>query len=97
MPKYSLNKTNAAYLTIEIDGKNYNIPLAKALKVKEVRKLMKIDKLGDSEQFDFMADFLARYMGEKIVDEMTVADLQQIMNLWTKANNEADGLDLGES
>ena len=97
MPKYTLTTKNAAYLTIEINGKNYDIPLAKTLKVKEVKKLMRIEKLGDAEQFELMADFLGQFLGDKLVDDMTVADVQEIYLLWNRANSEADGLTLGES
>lgn len=97
MPKHSLTKKNEAYLTIEIDGKEYNIPLAKTLKVKEVRQLIKISKLEEMDQYDFMIEFLARYMGEDIVDEMTTGDVIEIFNLWKKANTDAEDLELGES
>lgn len=97
MPKHSLTKKDEAYLTIEIDGKEYNIPLAKTLKVKEVRQLIKISKLEEMDQYDFMIEFLARYMGEKIVDEMTTGDVIEIFNLWKKANTDAEDLELGES
>lgn len=97
MPKHSLTKKNEAYLTIEIDGKEYNIPLAKTLKVKEVRQLIKISKLEEMDQYDFMIEFLARYMGEEIVDEMTTGDVIEIFNLWKKANTDAEDLELGES
>ena len=97
MPKHSLTKKGEAYLTIEIDGKEYNIPLAKTLKVKEVRQLIKISKLEEMDQYDFMIEFLARYMGEDIVDEMTTGDVIEIFNLWKKANTDAEDLELGES
>lgn len=97
MPKHSLTKKDEAYLTIEIDGKEYNIPLAKTLKVKEVRQLIKISKLEEMDQYDFMIEFLARYMGEEIVDEMTTGDVIEIFNLWKKANTDAEDLELGES
>ena len=97
MPKHSLTKKDEAYLTIEIDGKEYNVPLATTLKVKEVRQLIKISKLEEMDQYDFMIEFLARYMGEEIVDEMTTGDVIEIFNLWKKANTDAEDLELGES
>ena len=97
MPKYSLTKKNEAYLTIEIDGKCYNIPLAKTMKVKEVRKITKLKKLENDEAFDFMCEFLGRYMGEELVDEMTAGDVEEVFDLWKKANDEVEGVTLGES
>lgn len=95
MPK--LNKQNKAYLTIEIDGKTYQIPLARSLKVKEVRKLMRADKLNEADQFDLMYDFMASYLGAEVVDDMTEGDLEQLFTLWTRANNEVGEVSLGES
>lgn len=94
MPK--LTKKDEAYLNIEIDNKTYKIPLSRSLKIKEVRKLMKTTKLDGSEQFDFMVEFFGRYLGEEIVEELTTGDLIEIINLWKKANEEVEGLDLGE-
>lgn len=96
MPKYSLEKKDAAFLTLEIDGKTYNIPLVKSMKVKEARQLLKITKMEESDQVDYLAEFLGRYMGEKIVDEMTFADMFEIFKLWLRGNEEAGGLSLGE-
>ena len=97
MPKYSLTQKNKSYLTLEIEGKTYNIPLANAMKVKEVRKLMKITKLDDNEQLDLMFDFLSEHMGAEVVDEMLTEDVKEIFELWGKANAQAEGLTLGES
>lgn len=97
MPKHSLSKKNEAYLTIEIDGREYNIPLAKTMKVKEVRKIFKIKNLNDAEAFDFMCEFLSRYLGEELVDEMTTGDISEVFDFWKKANDEVEGVTLGES
>lgn len=97
MPNYQLRKKDAAYLTLEIDGKTYNLPLAKTLKIKELRKLMKITKLDQDEQFDAMCDFLGKHMGDEMVDEMIAEDVLEVFTLWKRANEEVDGLTLGES
>ena len=95
MPK--LTKKDAAYLSVEIDGKTYQIPLSRSLKIKEVRKLMKISKLEDGDQFDFMVEFFGKYLGADIVDELTTADLLELIKLWKTANEEVDEISLGES
>lgn len=95
MPK--LKKQDRAFLSVEIDGKTYQIPLARSLKVKEVRKLMKADKLSESDQFDLMYDFMSSYVGSEVIDEMTEGDLEQLFTLWTKANSEVGEVSLGES
>lgn len=96
MPKYSLTTKDSAYLTIEIGGKDYNIPLAKKLKVKEIRKLKDALKLPEDEQLDFIIDFLGNYLGAELVDDLTMEDLTEVFQYWIQANNEADGLKLGE-
>ena len=81
---------------VTIDGKSYDIPLVNTMKVKEARQLLKVTKMEDSEQVDYLAEFLGRYMGPEIVDEMTFADMFEVFKLWLKANEEAGGLSLGE-
>jgi len=95
MPKYSLTKKDRAFLTLEIEGKTYNLPLVNTLKFKEVRKLMKITKLPEDEMLDTMGDFLEKYMGD-IVNEMTLADVKEIFTIWSKANN-GEETETGES
>lgn len=97
MPKYSISKKDKSYLTIEFDGKTYNIPLATTLKLKEVRKFMKLGKKSEEDQLDFLIDFFGNYLGEGVIDEMTIPDIQELFTLWGKANEEAGGPALGES
>ena len=98
MPNYSLSKSNGAYLNLEIDKKTYKIPLANSLKLKELRKLLKANKLeNEEEQLDFLTDFFGKYLGEDTVSELTLSQIWELFSLWKKANEEAGGLSLGES
>jgi hypothetical protein len=97
MPKYSLTKKDKAYLTIEIEGKNYDIPLANTLTVKEARNLIKLDKKSEDEQVDFIFGFFSKYLGEDVVENLVLGDLYELFTLWGKANAEVGGLTLGES
>lgn len=97
MPVNALTKKPGKFLTVEIEGKKYNIPLASSLKVKEIRKLLKLKKLSEDEQFDFMIDFFSKYLGEELVDELTSEDLTELFTLWNKANEQAGGMTTGES
>ena len=102
MPKYSFTEKDKRYLTLEMDdGKTYDIPLAGSMKIKELRKLIHIGKLPEEEQFDLQCSFLAKYMGEAVVDELTQNDLDSIYKLWISASNgklkEDGGPGLGES
>lgn len=99
MPKYSLKKKDAAFLTLEIDGAEYNIPLVTSMKIKEARKLLKIMKMNEdqiAEMVDELTEFLGKYMGEEFVEDMTFVDMIEVFNLWKKANEQVGGLSLGE-
>lgn len=101
MPKYSYTEKDKRYLSLEINGKTYDLPLAGSMKVKELRKLVHIGKLPEEEQFDLQIDFLAKYMGEAIVEDMTQDDITTIYQLWINASNgrlqEDEDITLGES
>lgn len=97
MPKYELTKKKNAYLTLEIEGKNYNIPLISTLKMKEVKRLLKVINSDESDQIEGIADFLSDYMGEEIVDDMTIEDIKEVFDIWKEANDKEGGPALGES
>lgn len=99
MPKYSLKKKDAAFLTLEIDGAEYYIPLVTSMKIKEARKLLKIMKMDEAqidEMVDELTEFLGKYMGKEFVEDMTFVDMIEVFNLWKKANEQVGGLSLGE-
>ena len=99
MPKYSLKKKDAAFLTLAIDGAEYNIPLVTSMKIKEARKLLKIMQMNEdqiAEMVDELTEFLGKYMGEEFVEDMTFVDMIEVFNLWKKANEQVGGLSLGE-
>lgn len=101
MPNYSFAEKDKRYLTLTMsDGNTYDLPLAGSMKVKDLRKLLKMTKLPEDEQFEVQVQFLAQYMGENTVDELTSDELRDIYQLWVKASNgnlEEDGRTLGES
>ena len=97
MPNYQLTQKDAKYLTLEINGTNYNIPFASTLKNKDIRKIMDIMQGQQNEQYGQICDFLAQYMTAELVDDLTMADTLEIFNVWVKANSTADGISLGES
>lgn len=79
-------------LKVDIGGKIYSIPLGTSLKVKEYRKLKKI---GNDEEGMF--DFLAKYLGKEVVEDLSIQDITTIFNAWAEATKEASGMSLGES
>ena len=60
-------------------------------------KLMKIEKLSESEQMDVIIDFFSDYIGEELLDDMEYETLSDIYELWLNANSRAEGLTMGES
>jgi hypothetical protein len=97
MPK-ELKKTDKQYLNVTIEGKDYKIPLSRSLKIKEVRKLISITKMDDSiEQIDLMAEFFGAHIGADVVDDLTTAELTELMELWEQASEEVGEIELGES
>lgn len=99
MPNYKIpNRVDDGFMTIELtNGDKITIPLCKRLKIKKIKKLMKLSKLPEEEQMGVIIEFFSDYIGEDILDEMEFETLSDIYELWLQANNEADGLTMGES
>ncbi len=93
---YQLTPKDAKYLTLEIEGKQYNIPLANSLKIKKIRAVMKITKLPDEDQIEPMVEFFAEYIPQEILDEMLMDDLLEIIHMWKQACEAVSGLTVGE-
>lgn len=82
-----LNKKRVEVLKVEIEGKVYSIPLGTSLKRKELAKLDKQDEV---------IKFFEKYLTKAVVDELTMGDLKQIIEAWSKATQEASGIKLGK-
>lgn len=99
MPKLNLNdykkpKEVEDVLEVTIGDGIYNIPLGNILPVKEYKALRKAQKAEDE---DAISEFLARYLGEEVVDTLTMEQLTAIYDAWGKATLEACGQTTGES
>ena len=88
MPELTINRKEIEVLTVNIEGKSYNIPLGTSLKRKEIAKLNK-----ESEVLKFFED----HLGKELMDDLSIGELKQIVEAWTKATQEASGVTLGES
>lgn len=88
MPELTLNRKEIEVLTVNIEGKSYNIPLGTSLKRKEIAKLNK-----ESEVLKFFEE----HLGKELMDDLSIGELKQIVEAWTKATQEASGVNLGES
>ena len=88
MAKISLNNKPIEVLDIEIGDKTYKIPLGSSLPLKKAKAIK------DEES---VMEFLREYMPEAVVDNLTIAQLAQIMNAWSEETKKASGISLGES
>lgn len=81
------SKSHADYFHLDIDGKEYKIPLISAFKVKEAKKIQEMD----------IDAFIEMYVPKKVVDELYPEDLTAIIEEWRKASEEKAGATVGES
>lgn len=75
-------------LTIEYKGKAYDIPLANAMKRKDLKKLK------DEDSVEAM---FAKYIPQNVLDDMSPDEYRQLAEAWTGESQRASGTDLGES
>ena len=88
MAKISLNDKPIEVLDIEIGDKTYKIPLGSSLPLKKAKAI---------KDEDSVMEFLRDYMPEEVVENLTIAQLAQIMNVWSEETKKASGISLGES
>lgn len=79
--------------TVEIEGKKYKIPNAKKLKRGDLKLLNSIE----SGNTDVLFDFLGKYIGQDVADELTIAELEAIYMAWSQFIKDSQGASLGES
>ena len=79
--------------TVEIEGKKYKIPNAKKLKRGDFKLLNSIE----SGNTDVLFDFLGKYIGQDVADELTIAELEAIYMAWSQIIKDSQGASLGES
>ncbi len=81
-------------LVVNIGEESYSIPLAGSLPFMDAVKLRKLDK---EERFDFIIDFIQKYIPEQIFATLTADMVAQIFNAWSEASKESQGATPGES
>ena len=81
-------------LVVNIGEESYSIPLAGSLPFMDAVKLRKLDK---EERFDFVIDFIQKYIPEQIFATLTADMVVQIFNAWSEASKESQGATPGES
>jgi len=80
-------KWNTEVIKVKIEEKEYSIPLASSLKVKEIKALMKLTKKDQEEPLDGFVEFFKNYIPESVLEELPMSALNQIINAWSSANN----------
>lgn len=90
MPKELNLNTDKEVLVAKIFDKEYSIPLASSLKVKEVKSIMALTKLEDDEKLDGFIEFFKNYIPEEVIEELPMKSLTELMNAWSGSS------DLGE-
>ena len=85
-------KWNTEVIKVKIEGKEYSIPLASSLKVKEVKTLIKLTKKDQDEQLDGFVEFFKNYIPEDVLENLPMTALNQLIDAWSSANG-----DLGKS
>lgn len=87
MPKELNLNTDKEVLVVKIFDKEYSIPLASSLKVKEVKAIMALTKLEDDEKLNGFIDFFKNYIPEDVIEELPMSSLTQLMNAWSGSSN----------
>jgi hypothetical protein len=86
--KFKLNgKQTTNTLSVEIGSKVYSVPLAKSIKLKELRSMK------DEES---IYEFFSKYIDSEVLEDLTANEYSQIVDAWVEANKEAEGISLGE-
>lgn len=84
----NLNRREQEVLKVNIEGKSYSIPLGTSLKRKELASL---------KSEDAIMSFFEKYLGEDLMEDLTVGEIKTIVTAWSKATEETSGVSLGES
>lgn len=83
----TLNRKEVECLKVNIEDKSYMIPLGTALKRKELAKMDKEEEV---------MKFFEKHLGKELMDDLSIGELKQIIEAWSKATQDASGQKLGE-
>ena len=80
----------AKYLTADVGGKKYDIPLADYMKMPDAREMLNIRRLPAKERegayTSFFLSYFERYIGEDAFAELSMNDFEALMAAWNEAN-----------
>ena len=83
----TLNRKEVECLKVNIEDKSYMIPLGTSLKRKELAKMDKEEEV---------MKFFEKHLGKELMEDLSIGELKQIIEAWSKATQEASGQKLGE-
>ena len=83
----TLNRKEVECLKVNIEDKSYMIPLGPSLKRKELAKMDKEEEV---------MKFFEKHLGKELMDDLSIGELKQIIEAWSKATQDASGQKLGE-
>lgn len=90
----NLSNQKIEVLVVNINDKEYKIPLATSLPYKEVKALIGLQKKDPEESLDQFIDFFKQYIDADVIDSLTMASLTKLAKAWSGASGEET---LGES
>lgn len=98
---YRIPKHDAKYLEVTVEGRKApkRVPLMSSLPVPWIRRVNELTKLGDSAGmawFDLACDLFGEYLGQDIIDQMTVDQVNDLFAAWSEENEAQGGASLGE-
>lgn len=92
MAEVTLGKhSSTEVLSVNIENKTYNVPLAGSMSYGELRKLKK----GKNDP-DIIVEFFGKYIPEEVLDNLHIEDINQLMIAWSDATQKATGASVGE-
>lgn len=77
-------------IEIGIKDGTYQIPLAKYLPYKAIKKLR------NDNDIDAVMEILSKYIPEEVLDELTMDSIKQILEAWSEASNDDTDDNLGK-
>lgn len=77
-------------IEIGIKDGTYQIPLAKYLPYKAIKKLR------NDNDIDAVMEILSKYIPEEVLDELTMDSIKQILEAWSEASKDDTDDNLGK-
>lgn len=82
------------YLTADVGGKKYKIPLADYMPMPDAREMLRIRRMPAKERdgayTEFFLGYFEKHIGEEAFSALSMADFETLMESWNEAN-EAEG------